>query len=218
GSAPRAAEGAACAAAAAVGALDRALSASGMPRDDAAWRALLAVAASEARAALEFLVVMAPPAAGEPAPEAAGTDPLRALATTLLLVVVTPARVAALQIGDGAVVIEDGLGQTSALTAPDYGEYLNETVFLTSPDYLERAQVAIAAPPALRGVALFTDGIQMLALNLADGTPHGPFFAPLFSFAAGGSATDADLAAFLQSDRVNARTDDDKTLLLAVRA
>jgi len=218
GSAPRAAEGAACAVAAAVDALDRSLSARSTPLDDAGWRALLAGVAAEARSALEFLAVLAPPTSAEPDPADDTAEPLRALATTLLLVAITPARVAALQIGDGAVVLEDGLGKMQALTAPDQGEYVNETVFLTSPDYAERAQVAVAAPPAMRGLALFTDGIQMLALNLADGTPHGPFFAPLFTFAAGGSATDAALAAFLQSERVSARTDDDKTLVLAVRA
>lgn len=33
-------------------------------------------------------------------------------------------------------------------------------------------------------VGLFSDGLQMLALKLADHSPHTPFFAPLFNFMA----------------------------------
>ena len=69
-------------------------------------------------------------------------------------------------------------------------------------------------------LALLSDGLVRLALHLPELTPHAPFFVPLLSFVA--SAADEDqasrqLAAFLDSERVCARTDDDKALVLAVR-
>lgn len=150
-----------------------------------------------------------------------GTEP-RELATTLLLAVLHPAGVAAAQVGDGAVVAEDEDGAMHALTLPPRSEFANETVFLTSPGALAGAATAAWARPARR-VALFTDGLQGLALRLPPGEPHAPFFAPLFRFAAeAGEAGEEDdagaaLSAFLSGPRVTARADDDLTLLLAVR-
>lgn len=142
---------------------------------------------------------------------------LREFATTLLLAVVTPEWVAAVQVGDGAVVVEDGAGDLRTLTTPEHGEYLNETAFITSSDYLARAQYAVWRHDGLRSVALLTDGLELLALDLARNVPHAPFFRPLFAFAAAPDSTEEELAAFLRSERVCARTDDDKTLVLAVR-
>jgi len=63
--------------------------------------------------------------------------------------------------------------------------------------------------------------LQMLALKIPEGTPHGPFFAPLFRFS-GTVKEDSDakeqLESFLRSPRVSERTDDDLTLLLATFA
>ena len=67
---------------------------------------------------------------------------------------------------------------------------------------------------------MFTDGLQGLALKLPARTPHEPFFAPLFAFAAdagGAGDAQAQLASFLSGPRVAARSDDDITLVLATR-
>jgi hypothetical protein len=69
-------------------------------------------------------------------------------------------------------------------------------------------------------MAMLTDGLQMIALDYATKKPHLPFFGPLFSKLR--SATNADelepsLRDFLGSSRVNERTDDDKTLIVATR-
>jgi hypothetical protein len=68
----------------------------------------------------------------------------------------------------------------------------------------------------VQGVALFTDGLERLALHFATKTSYQPFFAPLFKFATDLNATEADLAGFLASERICSHTDDDKTLVLAV--
>jgi serine/threonine protein phosphatase PrpC len=144
------------------------------------------------------------------------TLPLREFATTLLFAVVSPQEVAVVQIGDGVVVVQYADGELEALTTPDHGEYINETSFITDHDYLKRIQFKVLQVE-IQGIALLTDGLQMLAIDLATNNPYKPFFGPLFKFSAMEDATEAELTAFLESERVCARTDDDKTLVLAVR-
>ena len=147
----------------------------------------------------------------------ARSAPTRDLACTLGIAVARPAMVAAAQIGDGSVVGADGDGKILAILRPVSGEYLNETTFLISPGALKQIQFALHAGKISR-LAMLTDGLQMLALKVADGTPHAPFFEPLFRFIAAAEDEEkgrANLAAFLASDRVQSRADDDLTLLLA---
>ncbi len=139
------------------------------------------------------------------------------LASTLIVLVATPDLVAAAQVGDGAVILGDAAGTPTALTVPQSGEYANETVFIVSPGGLEGAQLRVWHGRAAY-LCAFSDGLQMLAMKMPDGTPHPPFFAPLFRFA--GSFTDPEaarrqLAGFLTSPRISQRSDDDLTLLLA---
>ena len=64
-----------------------------------------------------------------------------------------------------------------------------------------------------------SDGVVRLAVNVVENVPHTPFFQPLLKFAAemeNEKKAQEELAAFLASERVSARTDDDKTLVLAV--
>lgn len=141
------------------------------------------------------------------------------LATTLLVCVATHQRLWAAQVGDGAVVHATGDGSWRALTRPAAGEYLNETVFLTSATALEQLQVVswAGAAPAL---ALFSDGLQRLALKMPEAVPHAPFFQPLFAWFRRAGDTPAareQLVAWLRSPRVTERTEDDLTLLLARR-
>ena len=120
-------------------------------------------------------------------------------------------------VADGAVVGADGDGKVFAITRPTSGEYLNETTFLISPGALDQIQFAHHSGNISR-LALLTDGLQMVAMKVADGEPHAPFLAPLFRFIA--AAEDeakgrANLETFLASERVQSRADDDLTLLLA---
>lgn len=105
----------------------------------------------------------------------------REMACTLIVAVVSMDGVAAAQVGDGAVVVAGGDG-IRALTTPAHGEFANETVFLTAPGAVEGAQRAAWRRP-VEHVAVFTDGLQPLALRIAEREPHAPFFAPLFRFA-----------------------------------
>jgi hypothetical protein len=139
------------------------------------------------------------------------------LATTLILVIAHREFMAAAQIGDGAAVIADESGEILSLTVPVPGEYINEVVFLTSANAIQTAQVKIRRGRATR-VAVSSDGLQMLCLKWPEFTPHEAFFTPLFDFIAG--ATDElqaaqELEAFLNSEKIAALTDDDRTLVLA---
>jgi hypothetical protein len=145
---------------------------------------------------------------------AGSREALRELATTLSVVVASPRFVRVAQIGDGAVVLMGG-GGLELLRADDGAEYLNETVFLTSSGWRERVRHDVRPASDVDAIAAFTDGLQLVAIDLAAAAPHPGFFAPMFAFAADAGASDDDLAAFLGSPRVNARTDDDTTLVLA---
>ena len=142
----------------------------------------------------------------------------RELACTVLLTVVGPTSAVFAQIGDGAIVI--GQGQDyRVIFWPEPAEYVNATDFLTdeSIDKLIRFEVVTES---ICEVAALTDGLQRVALDFADRTAYSGFFRPLFHKL----RTTADLESlaepfhnFLDSDRVNERSDDDKTLVLAVR-
>lgn len=147
----------------------------------------------------------------------ATNSPYDDLATTLIVMVATPDGVAVAQIGDGVAVARDYQGNLLALTMPDSGEYINETTFLTSFDSIENAQLRLWRQPIVN-VGVLTDGLQMLAINMAVGAPHKPFFFPLFEFVANiddKSVAKEQLVKFLRSERITQRTDDDLTLVLA---
>ncbi|HEY9801823.1 MAG TPA: PP2C family serine/threonine-protein phosphatase [Leptolyngbyaceae cyanobacterium] len=138
------------------------------------------------------------------------------LATTLIIAIASPEMVAAVQVGDGTAVAKDRAGNLLALTLPDNGEYINETTFLTSPGALDTAQMRLWRE-AIVNVALLTDGLQMLALNMVVGEPHKPFFFPLFDFvkkAEDQAQAKEQLVKFLGSERITQRTDDDLTLII----
>ena len=148
---------------------------------------------------------------------------VREYASTLVAAVVEEASAAFLQIGDGAIVVADQ--HTPAAYAPVFwpqrGEYANTTYFATdanAADHVEFRRV----DDRIDELALLTDGLQSLALNYQAQAAHAPFFRPVFApvrAAPPGHSIDLStaLASFLGSSRVNARTDDDKTLLLASR-
>lgn len=150
--------------------------------------------------------------------EAAGLE-ARDYACTFLALISNRQHTLTFQIGDGAIVL-DVTGKLQLVTAPMTGEYANMTHFVTQSDCLEVMIEELFAGPARR-VAVFSDGIQRLALNMAQATPHEPFFTPFFDVLAKATAEQEDvlqnqLAAFLNSASVNERTDDDKSLALAV--
>ena len=143
----------------------------------------------------------------------------RDLASTLIVTVTGPGLVVAAQIGDGASVCEYSNGEVDSLTRPPRGEYINETTFLVSPGAMETAQTVVQHR-TVRRLAVLSDGLQLLALHLADGSAHVPFFQPMFDFIAQASdpaRAERELETFLRCPRIRDRADDDLTLVLAAR-
>lgn len=149
--------------------------------------------------------------------ELAGDEPLAELSTTLLLTLVTRSWLSSVQVGDGAVVCRERSGTFDVLSVPGDDEYLNETTFLTSPNALSATHCVTIPSSDITGVAVLSDGLTLLALRYSDNTAHAPFFEHMFSFAEQPDASEIELREFLGSERVCERTDDDKTLVLAVR-
>jgi hypothetical protein len=210
GSAEHSDRGARLASQAALAALSEAL-AGGWPAEGESWRDLFAGAYASARAELEELAVSA-------------DLPVRAVATTLLCAALSDEGLAVAQLGDGLAAAftlnEDpaSSGEWFLAAEPQRGEYANETYFLSQPDALQHVEVRWHAG-TVRALALMTDGLLRLVLD-GQRRPHVPFFQPLLTFgveAGDAQAASGQLAEFLASERVCARTDDDKTVVLALR-
>jgi hypothetical protein len=142
----------------------------------------------------------------------------RDYACTFLGVVASSSETLLTQIGDGGIVVDVGDGLVAPI-APMTGEYANMTNFVTDDNAIDILQVKVFSSLAHK-VAVFSDGIQRLALNMATNEVHAPFFNPFFDILAKATEEQEDflqceLARFLQSQAVNERTDDDKTLAFA---
>ena len=143
----------------------------------------------------------------------------RDFACTLVLALSNGQETLVAHIGDGGIVarLADG-GTWQALSWPDHGEYASTTRFVTDEP-----------PPPLRtnitrqpidALALFSDGIERMVLDMATQTPFARFFstmaAPLPKESGKAHTLSGQLKAYLDSEAVNSRTDDDKTLVMAV--
>ena len=147
----------------------------------------------------------------------------RDYACTILGAVVGPASSVFLQVGDGAIVVaERGTDDFSWVFWPQHGEFANQTYFIVQDDVDQVFKFEVGTN-RIDEVALFSDGIERLVLDIANKAVHTPSFRPIFKWLAGTEPTgtaepSAALTAYLGSAHINARTDDDKTLVMATRA
>ncbi len=142
----------------------------------------------------------------------------KSFACTLVLLIARADENIIVHIGDGAVVGRDQAGEWKALTWPENGEYASSTYFIT--DDPEPRVRFVEGDGAYTAYALFSDGIEDLALDQKAMTAHAPFFTSMIRSVdeLSGEGKDRNLstalATFLDSDRVCERTDDDKSLIL----
>lgn len=142
----------------------------------------------------------------------------RDYACTFLGVISTSDGSLLMQIGDGGIVVDVGDGLWLPIV-PMTGEYANMTNFVTDENAADILATKLI-PSRILKLAAFSDGIQRLAINMAENQPHSPFFSNFFNVIQKATADQEDallqgLRAFLKSDAVNSRTNDDKTLVLA---
>jgi hypothetical protein len=144
----------------------------------------------------------------------------RDYACTFLALIVGQTSAIAAQIGDGAIVIGNN-GVYETVIWPQSGQYVNSTYFITDDSFVSNLHVIPIGKP-VDEVAVFTDGVQMLALHYATQTVFEPFFRPMFDalrdeVQGERHNLNKSLEVFLDSSLINERTDDDKTLILATR-
>jgi hypothetical protein len=145
----------------------------------------------------------------------------REFASTLLLSISNGRDSLFAHVGDGCIILRDTAEHRwIAPIWPDHGEYASTTNFVT--DVPEPALKVVYWKEPLDSLVLFTDGLERLALDFREQKPYPPFFqsicSPLFSCGEIGRniALSGALREFLNSTAINERTDDDKTLVLAI--
>lgn len=148
---------------------------------------------------------------------------VRDYACTLLAAIVGERQAAFVQIGDGAIVVSNGPEDGwSYVFWPQHGEYANTTNFVVSPNALDVFDFELG-PRRITEIAVFSDGIEKLVLHDATRTVHENFFKTMMPPVRTSEADGCDeklsaaLERYLGSPPVCARTDDDKTLILATR-
>ena len=122
------------------------------------------------------------------------------------------------QLGDGAIVV-GGSDEFRTVFWPEPSEYANATDFLTEDRFREAIQFATMSE-SICELAVLTDGLQRLALDFTTRQPHRAFFQPFFErlrVETEPTTLVEPFREFLDSARVNDRTDDDKTLVIAIR-
>jgi hypothetical protein len=137
---------------------------------------------------------------------------------TLIAFIASPDFIISLQIGDGFLVTKSSDSDDfNLLFQPEKGEYANETTFITSVNVDKHIKTDITMIKNLSFICASTDGLERVALNLHNGTAYNPFFQPLYDLMA--SSEDkvfktSQILSFLESDKLNSRTDDDKSMIL----
>jgi hypothetical protein len=119
-------------------------------------------------------------------------------------------------IGDGvAACVFDG-DQPDAVSLPANGEYANETWFVTSDNWREQLRLA-RFEGAVQALVLMSDGAQPFAMSRGGERLFEPFIAPVLRYLGGVDEAQGAQAlhATLADPRIDAITDDDKTLLIA---
>lgn len=154
----------------------------------------------------------------------------RDYASTLVAAVIGETGAVFYQIGDGGIVISDsGLPKSYRFAvAPAESEYVNMTDFVTDAAASERLRFNLVEE-TIEDLILFSDGIFPIAVDYQTNQPHEPFLIPMIaplrnlnSSSTNGNGAGNDLneklEKFLASPKLNEKTDDDKTIILASRA
>lgn len=154
----------------------------------------------------------------------------RDYASTLVAAVIGETSAVFYQIGDGGIVVSDsGLPESYRFAvAPAESDYVNMTDFVTDEMASEQLRFNLVEE-TIEDLILFSDGIFPVAVDYQTNQPHEPFLIPMIaplrnlnSSSTNGNGAGNDLneklEKFLASPKLNEKTDDDKTIILASRA
>ena len=146
---------------------------------------------------------------------------MREYATTLVGAVVGKTSAVFYQVGDGGAVFStNGKPESYRFSiVPTESEYVNMTEFLTDEAAANSLRF-VRIEAAIEDLILFSDGIFAVAVDYQTGKPHEPFLMPMIApLRSGGAGEELNekLEKFLASPKLNEKTDDDKTIILASR-
>lgn len=142
----------------------------------------------------------------------------QAFASTLIVLIASEASCVVAHIGDGAVVARDKSGSWKTLSRPENGEYASTTYFVTQDSH-PKMRLSLHED-SFDAFAVFTDGIECIALDAQTSDPFVGFFNPMLSPLDRSAAFGNDrtlsqkLGEYLLSAGICERTDDDKSLIL----
>lgn len=146
----------------------------------------------------------------------------RDFAATVVLAVSNGHETLTAHIGDGAIVARVETQKSwLVLSASENGEYASTTYFITDSG-APRLRVA-RHDVGIDALFLFSDGIENQVLDSATDEPHEAFFNPMTRPFSQSSNIGRDhylserLATYLDSEKFAEHTDDDKTLIIAVK-
>ncbi len=146
----------------------------------------------------------------------------RDFAATLVMAIVGDTQACFIQIGDGACVVKpNGVEDYQIPIWPMHGEYASQTYFITDPKGPHFKRSVIEA--AITHLAVFTDGLEKLALVPKGNTADSGFFDALFNAFNSSKTLGRDrvfsttIREWLDSEVICEKTHDDKTLILAIR-
>lgn len=147
---------------------------------------------------------------------------MRDYACTLLVAILTEKHATFFQIGDGAIVCRDQEPEWSWVFWPQHGPYVNTTYFVTEDSARDQLEFS-SGPNRITEIAVFSDGLENLALHHPTRTTYDPFFDRMFKPLRSSEVIGCDqslsklLQDYLSSPAVGERTNDDVTLVLASR-
>lgn len=141
------------------------------------------------------------------------------LACTLLVFIASSKWVAAMQVGDGFIVVRSESRDYQLLFKPDKGEFANETTSITSSNASQEIKVCFQLVNC-KFICAATDGIEDISLIKSDNwKPSEKFFKPLEEYMLSTHNLEMkkkELDKFLSSEKINQNTYDDKTLILCI--
>jgi hypothetical protein len=150
-------------------------------------------------------------------------DLWRSFGTTLLAVVTAPPYLCFVSVGDCFLVVDRDPGGPHLLVAAAEREHAGGTVFLTSRGRDRHLSYGVVVDDRISGLAVCSDGVSegMLAVRTA---PDGRLqqrapaeFGTYFAHFGNPRSTSAELATKLESPEFAATSNDDKTIVMAVR-
>lgn len=146
----------------------------------------------------------------------------RDFAATMIAVLSDSHRTLIAHVGDGCAAVKDAAtGEWRIPIWPVQGEYASTTNFVT--DAPEAKCTTWREETGISAIAVLSDGLERLAIDFAGKSPFAGFFDGMAKPVRASGVTGRDrilserLAEYLDSDAVNSRTDDDKTLVVAAR-